>query len=1111
MASVSIVLNGKKIKAPRGSTILETARDHGIRIPTLCHDTRLEPYGSCRVCLVRVEGRKNLVPSCSTEVADGMVIDTESEEVLEARHTSLALLVSDHVGDCVSPCSLECPANIDIQGYIALIRSGRYREAVALIKEKNPMPLTIGRVCPHPCESVCRRNRVDEPIAINNLKRFAADRDYESGDPWMPEKKTPTGLRAAVIGSGPAGLAAAYYLAVMGHEVTIFEANPEAGGMLRYGIPEYRLPKKVLDREIALILRLGIEIKYNVFFGRDITLNGLLESGYGAVFLGIGAQLSMGMRVKGENEEGVLSGIDFLRDVALGKKPPFRGKRVLVVGGGNTAMDASRTSIRLGAGEVVVLYRRTRKEMPANDVEIEEAGEENVQFRFLTAPVRVERGKNGLSVECIRMELGEPDGSGRRRPVPIENSNFTLEADYLITAIGQRTDTGPLADLDITTKRDTVQADPQTGATGNTAVFSGGDCVTGASTAISAIAGGRKAAYAMDRYLREGTLIEPADPEFNITRGELDRIPDEYFSIYEKAPRVSMPALDPETRISGFEEIEKGIREEAAFSEASRCLECGCIEGFGCKLREYATEFSVLESEYAGDKNEYPVHDDLLHHPPIIRDQNKCVKCGLCVRLCDEVWGLSVYGYVNRGFEMEIGPTLDRELSETACDLCGQCADACPTGALSLSASVPKPGPFKTEQREGACVLCSLGCSVRYNVYDNTVMSVSSYPGTGENDGCLCVRGRFGYGYLLPERRSPDALRFSDGASAHLPMEEAVKESASLLGKKGSTGIFTSTNLSNEEYELIRGLSGKLGDADIFHLSIDSAERDSSSLTVVNRSEEVRTRAEGLKTLSLDDIMSSSAIVLFTITPGRSFPILEMKIRYAAQAGVPLYIINETPARLDDYATRVFRVKPSFAEKFLRITAFLTSVKAGKKKPAVVKTNIPDYDVLFRAGTSPHALAGMINDLGGEPAFICDEDMIHPESLPPFIDLARAAGDGSRLLLMRRGSNPSGGTSSMKDGDVPLSITASFFAKYDKILLYKLEGIPAPEPDTVHIGFNPLDHYGRNGIFIPSSSLLETGGTLTRYDGKKISLHKIVQNDHNRDNIHTLSTLIGYL
>jgi len=296
MSLVTVTLNGIPVQADTGQTILEVARRSGITIPTLCHDLRLKPFGSCRVCLVKVEGARNFVPSCSTSVTDGMIIDTEDREVVEARRLSLALLISDHYGDCVAPCSLECPAHIDIQGYIALIRAGQYQEAVKLIKERNPMPVTIGRICPHPCEEVCRRSRVDEPIAINNLKRFAADYDIALDHPWVPDREAPKNKKVAVIGAGPAGLSAAWYLTAWGYEVTIYERWPKAGGMLRYGIPEYRLPKDILDREIELVQKLGAEILYDTLFGRDVTLASLRADGYEAVFLGIGAQRSYAHR-----------------------------------------------------------------------------------------------------------------------------------------------------------------------------------------------------------------------------------------------------------------------------------------------------------------------------------------------------------------------------------------------------------------------------------------------------------------------------------------------------------------------------------------------------------------------------------------------------------------------------------------------------------------------------------------------------------------------------------------------------------------------------------------------------------------------------------------------
>jgi NADPH-dependent glutamate synthase beta subunit-like oxidoreductase len=337
-------------------------------------------------------------------------------------------------------CQATCPANLNIRSYAGLIADGKYAESLAVIRERLPFALSIGRVCPHPCETACNRGHVDEPIAICALKRYVADFEMlnnfeppvEVPDQFQPEK-------VAIIGAGPAGLSCAYFLAKAGYHSVVFEAMPEPGGMFRYGIPEYRLPTKTLMHEINWILAHGVELRCDTRIGKDVSFEEL-QRDYGAVFIGVGAWTGMTLRIPGEDMEGVVDGVRFLRDVNMGKKIDMEG-RVIIIGGGNVAMDAARVSWREGFEEVHVVYRRTRKEMPASPWEIDAAEDEGVQFQFLVAPVEVV-GKKGrmTGLKCLKMELGEPDASGRRRPVPIEGSEFVIEAENLIAAIGQRPD-----------------------------------------------------------------------------------------------------------------------------------------------------------------------------------------------------------------------------------------------------------------------------------------------------------------------------------------------------------------------------------------------------------------------------------------------------------------------------------------------------------------------------------------------------------------------------------------------------------------------------------------------------------------------------------------------
>ncbi|MDR0286389.1 MAG: FAD-dependent oxidoreductase, partial [Clostridiales bacterium] len=365
---MKIYINGIETEAVKDETILQAARRIGVDIPTLCHDDRVKEYGGCGICVVEAEGIPKLLRSCSTVVSEGMKINTETKRARESRQIALELMLSDHDGDCRAPCMLACPGNTDCQGYVGLIANGEYEEALKLIKKKIPLPASIGRVCPHPCETACRRQMVEESISIAQLKAYVADMDL-SGKKYVPSCEKPTGKKLAIVGGGPGGLSAAYFLRIKGHDVTVFDFMPEMGGMLRYGIPEYRLPKAVLKKEVDLIADMGVEFRNNIKLGQDITLKELKNS-YDAVLIATGAWLSICMNIAGENLPGVLGGIDFLRAVSQNRDSVCVGKKVAVTGGGNTAMDACRTAVRLGAEKVYVIYRRGRDEMPADQSEI---------------------------------------------------------------------------------------------------------------------------------------------------------------------------------------------------------------------------------------------------------------------------------------------------------------------------------------------------------------------------------------------------------------------------------------------------------------------------------------------------------------------------------------------------------------------------------------------------------------------------------------------------------------------------------------------------------------------------------------------------------------------
>ena len=500
MKQYRLNIDGKEVLGVPGQTILEVARENDISIPTLCYDERTTIYGACGLCVVEVEGNPKLVKACATEIAPNMVVRTKTKRVLESRKTNLELLLSNHVGDCRPPCVLNCPAGTDCQGYVGLIANGRFEEAIALIRERIPLPGSIGRVCPHPCEDNCRRALVDQPVAIAWLKRFAADWDQSGEDPFLPEIAPETGRSVAIIGGGPYGLSAAYFLRQMGHAVTIFEAMPKLGGMLRYGIPEYRLPKSVVDEEVATIARMGVTLRPNTRVGKDISFETLRET-YDAVLVGVGAWVSTGTGCPGEELPGVVGGIDFLRHVVR-NEPIALGKRVAIVGGGNTAMDACRTAVRLGAEAVYNVYRRTKDEMPADRLEIEEAEEEGVIFKNLTNPLEIKAGPDGRVSEIVLqvMQLGEPDASGRRAPKPVEGKTETLAVDTVILAIGQKVDTAGLPGLELTRKGGVVY-DKKTFRTSLPGVFAAGDCTGGPLQVAKAVGEGHTAGLSAAEYV----------------------------------------------------------------------------------------------------------------------------------------------------------------------------------------------------------------------------------------------------------------------------------------------------------------------------------------------------------------------------------------------------------------------------------------------------------------------------------------------------------------------------------------------------------------------------------------------------------------------------------
>lgn len=540
------------------------------------------------------------------------------------------------------PCRTACPARVNVQGYVSLLQRAKFKEAVELIRQDMPFPAICGRVCFSPCEDACARTNVDQAVAIRALKRLVADIEREQGK--VKPKPIPKvhSEKVAIIGAGPAGLTAAYELAKLGYPVTVFEQMDEPGGMMRYCIPDFRLEKFVVANEIEYIKDLGVEIKTGISLGKDITLNSLRQDGYNAIFIAIGTQQGMKLNVPGEELEGLINAVEFLKAVALGK-PIEVGEKVAVVGGGNSAIDAARTAKKLGAKEVLILYRRSREEMPALPHEVAEAERDRVKFHFLVAPKQIigEEGKV-KAIECLRMRLGEPDESGRRRPVPISFSEHQYEVDMVIPALGQVAEATSIpADLlDKESRAPLVHVNPVTLETRMPSVFAGGDIATGPASIIEAVGAGKRAAASIHLYLSGKDLQSEREETVEETTWVKN-----WGRLKKKERRYEPPLEKP--RLS-FEEARKylDIIEQKAMFEALRCLGCGpCAECLG--------DVELCEADKA------------------VVDESLCIGCNICAVVCP-------FGAVRKN-EKEIA-----EVNEHLCKGCGICAARCPERAISM-------------------------------------------------------------------------------------------------------------------------------------------------------------------------------------------------------------------------------------------------------------------------------------------------------------------------------------------------------------------------------------------------------------------------------------------
>ena len=814
MNTVNIKINNQPLVAPQGETILNVCKSVGIDIPALCHDPKLKPFSSCFVCVVAIKGYRNHQPSCSTIVQEGMEIFTNTPEVVKSRKMALELLLSNHYADCVAPCTLTCPAGVDVQGYISLIEKGLYQEAVALIKETNPLPAVCGRVCVRPCEDECRRQLTEDniPVGIDYLKRYVSDFDLVSESPFTPEVKPANGKKAAIIGSGPAGLTAAYYLQIAGFQADIYEQKEAAGGWLRYGIPEYRLPNAILDREIANITKLGAKIFTNQQLGKNLLYADLVQK-YDAIFLAIGAQEGDLLGIGEKPAPNLISGIDFLKKNAeTGNDLNLRGKKVVVVGGGNTAMDCCRSARRCGSTDVIVLYRRTEADMPANPIEIHESKVEGVEYIFLAAPKAVYYNEKGelTGLQCIRMKAEKQPGSKRSNIVPIEGSEFDLPCDLVLPATGQKIEYNVLEHINEyyapqslqLNKWKTLDANETTLQMNIPNIFAAGDAVTGPTNIIQAIAGGKTAAQYIEQYVFNIPFQAPALPFISKKENFKVQEKEDYQNRFTPCHRYEMPVLD-KTERNNFDEVELGYKnKELVLEEAERCLECGCIAFYDCKLQQYSTQYGAHQKQYEG---EYQKSEINSQHPQIELDNNKCILCGRCVRVCREYSGNRAWEFFKRGFKTYIAPNLEDNLLESTCDGCGLCVDTCPTGALTENFKT-KPLPLPYEKVPAIDPFGSEGFEVNLLMYKNKVYGATAREGIVNQYGLINREIKFGYSVFNRKDRITQPMLRENGKLHPISVEKAIERIKKEVSKVKSEENIISVDptMTNESMYMIQ-------------------------------------------------------------------------------------------------------------------------------------------------------------------------------------------------------------------------------------------------------------------------------------------------------------------
>ncbi len=974
---IEIVIDGKYRIVEEGLTLLEAAKVCGVEIPSLCGMNKSNEKVPCDLCVVEVEsgGTKR---ACELEVYRGLNVVTQSEQLSEHRRKALNRIMADHYADCEAPCKTACPAGVDIQSYLYHIAQNDHQKAIEVIKRTLPMPLSIGRVCPAFCESECRRSLVDEPIAIRQLKRHAADADLSAHEAYVPEKKPSKGLNIAVVGSGPGGLTAGYYLSNEGYDVTVFESMPKAGGWLRYGIPEYRLPKDILDKEIELMCRNGMQVYTNQKLGVDFTLSQLSEE-YDAVCLAVGASQAVEMHYTGSDLEGCYLGVDYLKDYVT-EQNYVTGQKVAVIGGGNTAIDCARTARRAGA-DTTLIYRRTRDEMPAEDYEIVEAEHEGVKFHFLTNPAENLADETGRvnAIRLERMALGEPDASGRRSPKPT-GEFFTEEFDTVIAAVSQKPDLSFLEGEDLSiplTRWNTSDADEKTMHTGTGNIFSIGDFRRGPATAVEAVGDGRVAAKAIDLFLN-GDMADMPKAAFNSRKEKkLSQVDPLHFENIQKVARSIMPELTPAQREQSFAEVELGFDNEEAMKEAARCLECGCQANTDCALRDYSTEYEAEQSfEFSLQiKSHQDWLDlrakDLRHKYEVDRssefiefDANRCISCGQCIQACRDK---AVHGVLNFVCDKQGRPALrpdDRPhfgsnkngltlMGDSNCVQCGACVQVCPTGAMVDSRDRSQGRTENLKAVDTICTYCGVGCKLTMFVDEatNTIRYVKGGD-SPVNQGMLCVKGRFGFDFIGSEERLTTPLIRKDGWLQPASWEEAIQLIASKFsGIKqdfGSNALagFSSAKTTNEDnYAFQKFVRRELGTNNVDHCA---RLCHASSVTGLEAS-----LGSGAMTNDIPSIKHSDVIFIIGSDTTSAHPIIASHIKQAIRHhGARLIVADPKRVDMAEHAELYMAHRPG-TDVMLLNGVMQQIIKNGWYDQEYIEERVDGFDTLLQEVMSP--------------------------------------------------------------------------------------------------------------------------------------------------------------